>query len=77
MTTYGPYINIVTEHVPTPDPADPTSPVWVEQRMRVGCYECGGFDGVTAPARLVIGTFTCNPADPTVAYRLVCGHTAI
>jgi len=74
---FGPAIRIVMELVPVPDPDNPYEPDWIEQPLKVGCYECGGFDGVTAPPRLVIGKFTTNPADPTTAYRLVCGHVAI
>lgn len=42
------------------------------------CYECGGFDGVTAPSRKVValGPVTRRP-DPWQTFRLECGHTAI
>ncbi len=29
------------------------------------------------PQRLVVETFTTNPADPTTAYKLACGHSTI
>lgn len=51
------------------------------------CYECGGFDGHTAPLRKVMankGTVnvggyypTGEPVDPYDSYLLECGHTAI
>jgi hypothetical protein len=39
------------------------------------CWECGGFNGRTAPERAVValGPVT-NKADPTATYRLSCGH---
>lgn len=41
------------------------------------CWECGGFNGVTAPEHTVValGPVT-NRADPTATYRLSCGHLA-
>lgn len=66
------------EFVPEQDPGDPDWPVYVPQPMKVGCYECGGFDGHTAPERLVIGEDIASPQfDPTTAYKLICGHWAI
>lgn len=42
------------------------------------CYECGGFDGVTAPEREVVALGpVVNAADPTSTYKLACGHTAM
>jgi hypothetical protein len=42
------------------------------------CYECGGFDGRTAPQRAVTGLAgTTRGADPSSLYRLECGHTAM
>lgn len=45
----------------------------------MGCYACGGFDGVTAPQRKVValGPVAEPQRDPTQTYRLECGHTAI
>jgi hypothetical protein len=44
----------------------------------IGCYECGGFDGHTAPERTVVALGpVVDRADPTQTYRLACGHTAI
>lgn len=41
------------------------------------CWECGGFNGVTAPERTVVDIGpTVNKADPTATYRLSCGHLA-
>lgn len=49
-----------------------------ERPMTRPCYECGGFDGVTAPERAVVGLFVTNQRqDPTQAYELVCGHATI
>jgi hypothetical protein len=75
---FGPRIRLVMDLVPVgPDPEDPEWPLYEERPLKVGCYECGGFDGETAPARLAMATFTTDPADPTCAYRLVCGHVAL
>lgn len=43
------------------------------------CYECGGFDGVTAPTRKVVklGPIVERHRDPTQTYVLECGHTVI
>jgi len=43
------------------------------------CYECGGFDGVTAPDRAVVklGPIVEARRDPTGTYILDCGHTTI
>lgn len=43
------------------------------------CYECGGFDGVTAPARRVValGPIAEPHRDPTQTYKLDCGHVTI
>lgn len=38
----------------------------------LNCYICIG-----EPLRAVISKFTGNPADPTEAYNLDCGHTII
>lgn len=45
----------------------------------MGCYECGGFDGVTAPERKLIklGPVIEQHRDPTQTYVLECGHLAI
>jgi len=43
----------------------------------MACYECGGFDGITAPQRLVIALGPVVGSDPTETYRLECGHTTI
>lgn len=44
----------------------------------MGCYECGGYDGVTAPEQTVVALGpVVNPADPTQSYKLACGHTTI
>lgn len=44
----------------------------------MGCWECGGFDGVTAPERKVVKLGpVVNPADPTQSYKLECGHLTI
>jgi hypothetical protein len=45
----------------------------------IGCYECGGFDGVTAPERTVVklGRVLEPHRDPTQSYVLDCGHVAI
>jgi hypothetical protein len=44
----------------------------------IGCYECGGFDGVTAPERKLVALGrVVNRADPTQTYVLACGHTVI
>lgn len=53
-----------------------------EQETR-GCPKCNKKLGRFAveqddmPQRQVIETFTVNKADPTLAYRLTCGHTVI
>lgn len=44
----------------------------------MACYECGGFDGVTAPERKVIGLpGPTGGADPSERYKLECGHITI
>lgn len=44
----------------------------------MGCYECGGYDGVTAPERTVVALGpVVNRADPTQTYVLSCTHTVI
>lgn len=44
----------------------------------VGCYECGGFDGVTAPQKKVVRLGrVVDRADATQTYVLECGHTTI
>jgi hypothetical protein len=76
---HGPRISLVMERVPLDGPLDEDGwPEFEEQPMKVGCFECGGFDGVTAPDRLVIGTGVASASfDPTTSYKLVCGHWAI
>ena len=45
----------------------------------LGCYECGGFDGVTAPERKLVklGGIAEAHRDPTQTYVLDCGHVTI
>jgi hypothetical protein len=67
---------------------DPDYEAWLEKEEARGelagapdtmlCYECGGFDGVTAPSKKVVafGPASKGP-DPWQTYVLECGHHAI
>lgn len=77
-----------TEHQCEDYPEDPAYLAWLEEQdargplagvpVTIGCYECGGFDGVTAPEQTVLALGpVVNAADPTQTYKLACGHLAM
>lgn len=65
----------VTEWHPYPDLEDPNWPDFAPASALRACFTCT--DSSEGVMRRVTGEFTTDRADPTAAYRLACGHTAI